>query len=227
MSALYVLLELFLLYFSYRKMTRELSHLIHRLGGNQNVLIWIWSVVFLPGTIIHEISHFLAAAATGARTGKIEIFPEFIEDILDEEKEKNHVALGYVQVARLNPIQGFVVGVAPFISGLALLIWLAPMMIGNYHAGNTLSLILQTYLFFIIANSFFPSWSDIKQTIPFVVFAIILVILAWFFGFQLVIGTSSPIWPILDSMAAALLLSLLFNLVIIGFLFLVNSFRRR
>lgn len=226
MSFLYVLLGLFGLFLTQRRMTLSLSRLIHRLGGNQNLLIWFWSLVFLPGTIIHEISHFLVAAATGARTGNIEIFPEFIDDFL-EKKERHGVALGSVQVARMNPLQGFLVGLAPFLSGMVLLIWLASLMRVNYSTQNISVLSLQIYLFFVIANSFFPSWTDIKQTLPLFALSAVAILLAWFFGFQLVIGTASPVWPILDSMAGALLLSLLFNLVIIGFLFLVNSLRRR
>lgn len=224
MSVLYVLLGITALYLAHQKMTLELSRLIHRLGGNQNVLIWVWSVIFLPGTIIHEISHFLAAAATGARTGKIEIFPEFIEDILDEEgDEKRGVALGYVQVARMNPLQGFIVGVAPFVSGMALLIWLASLMRVNYLSENIWPLLFQTYLFFIIGNSFFPSWADMKQTLPLIFLGLVAGLLAWFFGFQLLIGSSSSVWGILDAMTSALLISIVINLCLIGALVLINK----
>lgn len=226
MSFLYVLLGLLGLFLTRRRMTLSLSRLIHRLGVNQNLLIWFWSIVFLPGTIIHEISHFLVAAATGTRTGKIEIFPEFIEDFL-EKKERQGVALGSVQVARMNPVQGFLVGLAPFLFGTVLLIWLASLMRVNYSTQNISVLSLQTYLFFVIANSLFPSWTDIKQTLPLFAISAIAVIPAWFFGFQFSIRDSSPVWPILDSMAGALLISLLFNLVIIGLLFLINGLRRR
>lgn len=228
MSVLYVLLGLTALYLSHRKITTGLSRLIHRLGGNQNMIIWVWSVIFLPGTIIHEISHFLAAAATGARTGKIEIFPEFIEDILDEdEDEKKGVALGYVQVASMNPIQGFIVGTAPFISGMALLIWLASLMRASYLTENLWPLVLQTYLFFIIANSFFPSWSDMKQTLPLIFLGLIAGLLAWFFGFQLLIGSTSPVWGILEAMTGALLISIVINFCLVGALYLINRRYRR
>jgi hypothetical protein len=227
MSALYVTLGLLVLYLSHWKMTVELSRLIHRLGGNQNLLIWVWSVIFLPGTIIHEISHFLAAAATGTRTGNIEIFPEFIEEILDEEEDKKGVTLGYVQVARMNPVQGFFVGMAPFISGMALMIWLASLIYANYLTQNIWPLILQVYLFFVIGNSFFPSWSDIKQTIPLIIISLIFVFLAWFFGFQLLVEPTSPVWKILDSMLGALVISIVINLCLVGALVLINRRRRR
>lgn len=227
MSFLYVIIGLFALYLTNRRMTLELSRLIHRLGGNQNVVIWIWSIIFLPGTIIHEISHFLAAAVTNARTGKVEILPEFIEDILDEEEGERNVRLGSVQVQRLNPLQGFLVGMAPFISGSILLVWLASLMRVGYLSGSFYSLALQTYLFFVISNSFFPSWTDIKQTLPLITLAIIVVLITWFFGFQFTVNSLSPIWEILDAMTKAILISNLLNLVIVGALSLLNIKRHR
>lgn len=226
MSFLYVLLGLCGLFLTQRQINLSLSRLIFRLGGNQNLLIWFWSLIFFPGTIIHEISHFLVAAATGTRTGSIEIFPEFIQDLHTQEK-RHSVALGSVQVSRMNPLQGFLVGLAPFISGMILLVWLATLMRHNYQTQNIYPLLFQIYLFFVISNSFFPSWSDIKQTLPLFSFSALAVLLAWYFGFQISLGTGSPVWILLDTMTGALLISLFFNLVIIGFLFLLNSLRRR
>jgi hypothetical protein len=227
MLFLRVLLGILLLYFTHRKMTSELSDLLHRLGGNQNWLIWVWSVVFLPGTIIHEISHFLAAAATGTRTGQIEIFPEFIENLLEESDRPRGVSLGSVQVARMNPLQGFIVGLAPFISGTVLLIWLSSLIQVSYQAQNLYPLLLQAYLFFVIANSFFPSWSDIKQTLPLFIITLIAMALAGYFGLQFTLGATSPVWPILTAMTGAIFLSLFFNLIITGILVLLNHLRFR
>ncbi len=205
-------------------MTKELSRLIHRLGGNQNILVWVWSLIFLPGTVIHELSHFLAATATGTRTGKIEIFPEYLEDSVGG---KRHVALGYVQVASMNPLQGFIVGIAPLVTGIILLVWLAPMIVTHYYSGDTLLLFLKTYLFFTVANSLFPSWSDVKQTIPLVIITLIILVIAWFFGFRFLVGSSLHTQAILTSISQTLLFSGLLNLVIIGLLFLSSWKLRR
>lgn len=201
------------------------ARLIHRLGGNQKTLIVLWSIIFLPGTVIHEISHFLLAAATGARTGKIEIFPEFLEKELDEE-ESGSVRLGSVQVARLNPIQGFLVGLAPFFSGLALLIWLASMLQTDFQMERFWPLAIETYFFFVIANSFFPSWSDIRQTLPLIFISIIVGLLIWLLGFQFQISPISPIWGLLDTLGHALMVSITFNFVILITLLLLNRFLR-
>ena len=223
MSFIYVLLSLILLYLSKHRLTFDLHRLIHRLGGNRNTAIVVWSFIFLPGTIVHEISHFLAAAFTGARTGKIEIFPEYLEEDADEEERGTKVALGYVQTQRLNPIQGFLVGTAPFISGLALLIFLASLLRASYLSQNYQLLILQGYFFFTIANSFFPSWVDIQQTIPFIVLTIIAALAAWFFGLQIFLEPTSQVWDILNSLWQAILISVDIN---IFFLILISILRK-
>lgn len=224
MPLLYVLLSLAVLLFTKKKMTLDLSRLIHRFGGGQHSTMIVWSIIFLPGTLIHEISHFLVAALTGARTGKIEIFPEYLED---SDEESTHVALGSVQTQKLNPIRGFLMGIAPFIFGMALLVWLAFLLQTAYSEGNTWLVILEGYLFFTIANSFFPSWTDIKQTLPFVIISLVVALLAWYFGFQISLSSTSYVWTVLDSLWKAVLISILLNLAIIGVLFILNQITKR
>jgi hypothetical protein len=205
-------------------MTGDLSRLVHRLGGSQHSAIIVWSIIFLPGTLIHEISHFLVAALTGARTGKIEIFPEYLED---SNEKSTHVALGSVQTQKLNPIRGFLVGIAPFITGMALLIWLAALLQTSYSEGNSWLFILEGYLFFTIANSFFPSWTDIKQALPFVIISLVVALFAWYFGFQVSLSADSYIWTVLDSLWKAVGISILLNIAIIGILFIFLRLTKR
>jgi len=225
MPPLYVILSLLILLLTKKKMTMDLGRLIHYLGGSQHSSIVVWSIIFLPGTIIHEISHFLVAALTGARTGKIEIFPEYLEDEMDEKS--THVALGSVQTQKLNPVQGFLVGIAPFISGIALLIWLASLLQVSFSDRNIWLFILEGYLFFTIANSFFPSWPDIKQALPFVVISLVVALLAWYFGFQIFLNSNSYIWVILNSLWKAVAICVLINLAIIGVLYILGRIVRK
>lgn len=125
-----------MLYLTRRKMTAELGRLVRRLGGGDRAFLIVWSVIFLPGTIIHEVSHFLAAALTGARTGRVEIFPELPRKTLGSEgsdlarvdkrsdPSTTH-RLGFVETQRLGPVRGFLVGTAPLAVGLGILIWIA------------------------------------------------------------------------------------------------------
>lgn len=188
----------------------------------------------MPGTIIHEVSHFLAAALTGARTGKIEIFPQLPRKTLEGEIDKNVKTqrLGSVETQSLNPIRGFIVGAAPLIVGAGLMIWLAAnfkvdIFIAVLNPSTSLGMtgtglgmtermlpLLKLYLFFTIANSLFPSWADVKQTLPLIAIGIILGGILWTAGIQVKIGPDSPLWGIIKSLDNALWISAGLNIAL-------------
>ena len=225
MPLIFVTLSLLGLLLTKKKMTHDLSRLVHHLGGSQHTAIIAWSIIFLPGTLIHEISHFLVAALTGARTGKIEIFPEYLED--NSRDNRTSVVLGSVQTQRLNPIQGFFVGIAPFITGMALLIWLDTLLQTSYSEGNIWIFFLEGYLFFTIANSFFPSWPDIKQTLPLIIIFLVIALLAWYLGFQVSLNSISYAWAVIQSLWKAIGISVLLNTAIIGVIFILLRLTKR
>jgi hypothetical protein len=119
------------------------------------------------------------------------------------------------------------VGIAPFISGIALLIWLTSLLQTSFSNNNIWLFILEGYLFFTIANSFFPSGSDIKQALPFVVISLVIALLAWYFGFQIFLNSDSYIWTILNSLWKAVVISILINLTIIGVLYILHKITKR
>lgn len=223
-----VLVSLIFLYVSKRQITLEFSRLIRKFGGGNRAVIWLWSIIFLPGTIFHEVSHFLVAAATGAKTGKIEIFPEILEKNWEAEETGKGVALGYVQTQNLNPIRGFLVGMAPFILGLAFLIWLASLLETSFNSGTIKLFLFEIYIFFTVANSFFPSWPDIKQTLPLVIILITAGIVALIFGFQLQFKEAQPqIQNLVEILSFALLVSVIVNTLVLGILLIINKIIKR
>ena len=106
---------------------------------------------------------------------------------------------------------------------MALLIFFASLLRSSYLDQNYQLLILQGYFFFTIANSFFPSWTDIKHTIPFIVLTIIAALAAWFFGLQIFLEPTSQVWDILNSLWQAILISVDIN---IFFLILISILRK-
>lgn len=97
--------------------TRSLLELGMRLLESSRAVIWFYSVLTLPGLIIHEISHFLVAALTGLRTGTIELLPRM--------GKLGNVEFGSVQVEKADPLRLVLVGMAPLISGLPLIAWMS------------------------------------------------------------------------------------------------------
>jgi hypothetical protein len=221
-SSFLVILSLVFLYLSKAKLSTEFSRLIHRFGGSRNSLIVLWSIVFLPGTVIHEMSHFLFAMVTGARTGKIEIFPRFLEEDWEKEEENTGVILGSVQTQKLNLVQGFLVGTAPFVVGITLLIWLAAMIQVSFNESSIYLLLFQGYLFFTVSNSFFPSWTDIKQVIPLVVVILVAGILFWLIGIKVILSPNPQVTEVSNMVSSVAFISTGLNIIIILLLWLLR-----
>ncbi|OGD83028.1 hypothetical protein A2572_01045 [Candidatus Collierbacteria bacterium RIFOXYD1_FULL_40_9] len=212
----YLLLSLTALYYSGRVLLFQLTHLIHRVGGDRRFLIIIWSLIFLPGTIIHELSHFFMAILVGARTGKIEVFPEF----LDTENPDGGVALGSVQTPKLNIIQGVLVGLAPALTGLGLLVWLGSLILQSYNLATYQNLAFQIYLFFTVSNSFFPSRTDLNHAIPAAITAAVCIAIAWLVGVQFSLSISDGVASVSKVILVTILLGTTLNLFI-SFIFFI------
>lgn len=114
---------------------------------------WLYTIVFLPGTIIHELSHYLMAEVLRVKTGKITIFPG--EEI---EGEKS---LGSIETIKTDPIRGFFIGISPLITGTISLIVLARLL-GDVWAVKTpfWQTALLVYAVIVFSNSMLTSKSD-------------------------------------------------------------------
>lgn len=223
-----------LLYLTRRKLTAELGRLVRRLGGGDRAFLIVWSVIFLPGTIIHEVSHFLAAAMTGAKTGKVEIFPELPSKKLRDPSAPSNGALGmtaklgFVETQRLGPVRGFLVGTAPLLVGLAILIWLAPeLQVTSDKLQVGWQAVAKFYLFFTVANSLFLSWADVKQALPLLVIAGIFGGGLYFLGIRPEIIPDSRLLTLLNSLWKALMISAGVNLGAIILVSGINALTKR
>src|ERR1700722_1998592 len=108
-------IELLILFLLSRNLSRALSHFLYRISKSKNFTITILAILFLPGTIIHEFSHAIAARLLGVSVGTMEFMPQI---------EGEHVKLGSVQVAHSDPIRRFFIGAAPFLFGTLIMLGL-------------------------------------------------------------------------------------------------------
>lgn len=87
--------------------------------GRPKLGIYLYSILFLPGTLLHELSHWLMAEILLVPTGKFSILPEL------ENQDESERRLGYVMTGRAGPFRSFLIGFAPLFTGLAVLMVLA------------------------------------------------------------------------------------------------------
>lgn len=221
MMILIILVELLILLWMRRYLAKVLHRLIIYFGGSSNQSIWVYSVLTLPGVALHEMAHFFMAALFGFRTGKIDLLPRLTPE--------GGVELGSVQVEKTDPIRLSVVGMAPFVFGIALVSWLSSLVL--FPAIPTdLKNILLWYLISCISLHLFPSKQDM-QTWPIVgVFLLVLTGIIWKLG--ITIPNFQPFFEkfsfVGTNLAQGLGLSVLFTglvIVILGIVYGLCSFK--
>jgi hypothetical protein len=187
------LLAVFLLLLALRRwIEAHLQGLAFLIGGHPTVAIWLFFLVFLPGTLIHELSHWLAAKLLWVPTGRIVIWPRV--------QPGRSLWLGTVQVGRTDPLRGSLIGLAPLLAGSLVVVLigahlqldaLGGLIAGAYWQAAGQALLrtsglpdfwLWAYLLFAVANRMLPSPSDRHAWKP------VLIFLAGVAGVMLISG---------------------------------------
>jgi hypothetical protein len=176
---------------------KRLQGLVVLLGGSRSLSIKLYSLLFLPGVILHEISHFIMAALLAVPTGEISIFPASNPS----PNSDSQVSLGSVKVAKTDFVRATLIGLAPFISGSIALYALVNIFFADIITAPTLLLGIRLlserastllnwqtwvviYAVLTVANTMFLSRSDIRSWPVVAVFVAIisgLLLLSGFF----------------------------------------------
>ena len=155
-----------------QQLVYEISGASLLLFGSTRPGIVLYSLIFLPGTIIHELSHWIVAEILQVRTGAITIFPEF-------EGTGESQRLGSVATAKSDPFRGFLIGVAPFVTGIGILLVLGRLLMIGWGVFSWWYLILIIYGVIVISNSMIISKED-RRTWPFIIIALVLLIIVMY-----------------------------------------------
>jgi hypothetical protein len=171
--------------------------------------IWLYTLFFLPGTIIHELSHWIVAEVLQVKTGAITIFP-------DDNELEGRQRLGSVATESTDPLRGFLIGVAPFLSGMAILAILGKLFQTGWGLYTWWQLALIIYGIVVVGNSMLISKED-RRTWPFIlVFVALISIVIWRMDISLSTNSSVLITGILNSLNLILGVTAGLNLVMIG-----------
>jgi hypothetical protein len=160
-----------------RWLHREIQAVLLILTGRQDVVIGLFSLLFLPGVLLHEGSHYLAACLLGVKTGRFSVLPQRLPN--------GRLRLGYVETAQTNIIKDALIGAAPLFSGGAALIYLGIFRLGFLSLGQFVQagewqnlwralpdlprqpdFWLWAYLAFTISSTMLPSASDRRAWLP-------------------------------------------------------------
>ncbi len=155
--------ELILLFVLSKKLVNNLAQVVYRFTNNHHTVVKVLAILFLPGTIIHELAHLLSAGVMLVPVGEMNVIPEFEED---------SIKLGSIQIGKTDPLRRSIVGVAPVLFGLILIFSI--FLLVNIEAAPWWQIALALYLIFEIGNTMFSSKKDLEGTIIFVATILIL-----------------------------------------------------
>ncbi len=105
----WMLLALIPLIFLQRAFHRELQAVFFLITRRMDISLVIFSLIFLPGVLLHEASHYLMANLLRVRTGRFSLIPQRLAD--------DRLLMGYVETAQTDFFRDALIGAAPLFSG--------------------------------------------------------------------------------------------------------------
>ena len=160
-----------------RFLHREIQAVFLIASRSPEFTIVLFSIIFLPGVLLHEFSHYLVAILLGVPAARFSIIPHILPD--------GRLQLGYVETAKTDIVRDSLIGAAPLISGGLVVAYLSvtrldliPMwdvlrngQLNLFWLGITLLPTIPDfptwfYLIFTISSTMLPSQSDRHGWLP-------------------------------------------------------------
>jgi hypothetical protein len=154
-----------------RLLHREVQAVYLILTRDPRITMAIFSIIFLPGVFLHELSHFVMAKLLRVRTGRFSLLPQSLPD--------GRLQLGYVETARSDIVRDSLIGAAPLIVGTLFVAYVAIdrfemrilwdvfrngqlnlFWMGIRALPNVRDFYLWFYLVFVVSSTMMPSESD-------------------------------------------------------------------
>lgn len=168
-------LQMVILYFISRKTINEIFYFFSMFSSKKKVVFILTSILFFPGTILHEMAHFIAAMMLMLKVKEVRVFPELEGDI---------IKLGGVFYEKKDVLRGLAVGVAPVLAGL-FFFWVISYFEKNYGSSLPVKALL-TYSIFIVSTTMFSSKQDLVDIIFLIPFIIIVSMILYVFNVPVV-----------------------------------------
>lgn len=202
-----------------RRLHQEIQSVLFLLTRRIDLALAIFSILFLPGVLLHETSHYLAARLLRVPVGQFSIIPQPLPG--------GRLRLGYVETARTDFLRDALIGAAPLITGSLFVAYAGFVHLDfstlwlRLFAGDLSSITaaisatvaqpdfwIWFYVIFVVSSTMFPSESDRRAWGP------ILLTVVVFLGLLFIAGAGPWLWENLGSVLLSLLhiLSLIFIL---------------
>ncbi|NLF01537.1 MAG: hypothetical protein GX601_11235 [Anaerolineales bacterium] len=108
---------------------RHLQGVALLLTGEPEMAAVVYALPLLPGIVLHEVSHALAALLLGVRVGRIHVRPQL---------SGQRIQLGFVPVERTDAVRASLIGLAPLLVGSAVTLIIGAAVFSVSSAGTAL-----------------------------------------------------------------------------------------
>lgn len=218
-----------------RWLSRHLYGLGLLLTGSHDIAILLYFIFLLPGVLLHELSHWFAATLLRVHTGRISIGPT--------KKGAGATRFGAVSVAKTDPLRGSLIGLAPLLTGSALILLIAYLIFGltvpqelavNMPAQDILPTLrgyfsipnfwLWVYLIFSISNAMLPSEADRQAWFSLALYCGVAIVVLYGLGIVQEIPSEISAWFLraLNHLSFAFLVTLIVDAIVIVLILLLE-----
>ena len=166
--------QLILLFFVSRVTITHLFQVLRLVFRHDKIVYSVIAFVFFPGTVIHELSHFVMAIFLFLKVRDIHVFPQW---------EGQYLKLGRVYYEKKDVVRSIIVGIAPIIVGLLLFWWLFSLHI--FQSPNIILKVIVSWFIFILSTTMFSSKQDLIDIIYLIPVAVIIAGIIYIFQIDL------------------------------------------
>lgn len=207
---LLILLEIGILFVLSRKVTKTLSRFLP---------ISVLAIIFLPGAVIHELSHMMIAAIMFVKVGGLEFRPRI---------EAGGLKLGSVSIEKTDPVRRAIIGFAPVLIGISMILGVVYFVSKNLIFLQTNHLSIATigiigifYILFVISTTMFSSRADMEGTLELLIVLLVIIVACYIAGFRLPLSLgkillSSEVIRLIQKSSLFLLVPIAIDLVLLG-----------
>jgi hypothetical protein len=213
--------------------TKHVQGVGYLITGDGQIAMVLYFVLMLPGVLIHELSHALAARLLGVKVRHLSIG-------VRRKRRGSQVALGSVEVAGTDPIRASLIGLAPLISGCAAILIINSQVFGlDAQAGFSLSRLWQelqsayyvpdfwlwVFLVFAISNTMLPSAADRRAWGIALLFLAFMGALVYFSGLFDQISYTLGRWArnAADQLSYTFAITVILDLFVVAALFVIEQ----
>ena len=170
-----ILAEFLSLFLLSKMVSKALSNVFLKITKSGAVSTYLLFFLFLPGILLHELSHIIVSVLLFVPVGNVEFVPRIREE---------GVQMGSVMIAKTDPIRRVLIGLAPILGGFLVLLFLFMSWQGSI-IPEGLKYPLSVFIIFEVTNTMFSSSKDLEGAAALGILTLLLVIFLYVSGIEI------------------------------------------